>query len=472
MQLLEQYEAQSSKSPAMASLEKMESADREERRAKLQAQYDAEAAELSALSGSNYDNFMSGVGSGMMNVVRGAGNILGLVDDEEIAKAKAIDAELSDSGYGSAGQFTGEMAALAPLGVVGKGAQVAHTAVKGAGVLPTALRVMTAPYSSAALEGAGAGAVLANPNERGEGAALAASTGFVLNRALAGLSRIGKDGLGKVSQSARDLMDLVESKTGKRPFIPVPMAIDEGAGSVTARTGAFMDAVSLLPSARKNMEKQVRGLQDDLYETNIRQTFGGNKANVASDTLRRTGGDMQMALEYGKNAGKGTFTPTQKILDTAARGVPRGRYTPKHLLRASERSVGGDIAHAPLRDTALKMDDVLSRNIGTSNVASRDMYHAVAGLVGSVVDKFPGLGPMLSSKSLQNFLIGNTRAQVALQRAMATGSGQQVRRVISDIRRTISAQPAISDESGDFNSVGEQIRDFSSMAANSLRGLQ
>ena len=40
--------------------------------------------------------------------------------------------------------------------------------------------------------------------------------------------------------------------------------------------------------------------------------------------------------------------------------------------------------------------------------------------------------------------------QEALKKAFATGGGQAVRRVISDVRRAMSAQPALNDETEDF----------------------
>lgn len=450
---------------ALDVIRQVKAESREKRRKELQAKYDKEAEQYTAMTGDVGKDFLAGVGSGMMSIARGAGNMLGLVDDDTIMEQKMIDRELSDSTVGSVGQFTGEMAALAPLGVVGKGSQLAHTAVKGRGMLPMAARLATSRGASAAVEGGIAGAIASNPNERGQGATLGAGTGLILNRAMAGLSRIGKHGLAKTSQSSKDLTNLVEKKTGKRPFIPLTQASDIHAGPITARTHAIMDAASLLPSARAKMLNQADEFAQDMYETNIRQAFGGRKADAAVDTLRRSGGDMQMALEAGKNAGRAGFSPTQQILDTAARGSVRGQYTPRKLLRAAERSQAGDIAYSPLRDTALKMEDVMSRPVGTSNVHSRQIFHSLGNMIGMIADQVPGFGPFLASKGFQNFLMGNTGAQRALQAAMATGSGKAVREVLSQIRRTMAAQPAISDESGD-------LPGYSTRAIETLRGFQ
>ena len=472
LDIIRKYQQKESASPAMNAIVSAKAAEREQRKAALMEEY---SQVPSAMTGDTGRDFLAGVGSGMMGIVKGAGNMMGLVDDEEIAEKKRIDEELSGTGIGSTGQFVGEMAALAPLGVVGKGAQVAHKAIRGAGMLPTAAKILTGAGSIAAVEGGLAGAIAANPNERGTGATISATGGLVLNKLFAALSRTGLHGLAKTSQSAKDLIETVEKKIGKRPFIPLNQAVDIHAGPITARSNALMDAISMLPSARAKMIKQADEFAQDMYETNIRQVFGGNKANTAAKVLRATDGDVQKALEAGKNAGKNAlFSPTQKVLDTAARTSPKGQYAPKHLIRSAQKAAGeGDIGFAPLRETALKMQDTMGRPVGTSTVAARDAYHTVSNILGTLADTMPGLGPMLGSKSLQNFLMGNLDAQRALQKAMASGEGKAVRAVLSNIRRTISIQPVVADDKSFLDESTNYVKDLSSkLLSKALRGNQ
>ena len=442
--------------------------ERAELRKRVQAGRDATNAQMDALDPtkgmSTYEKTMAGVGGGMLDVAQGLGNMVGLVDDEEVAAKKATDAALADTTAGSVGQMIGEGVALLPLGLAGGGlaaagaSKVAPQALK---FLPKAVQTLAPRIAggatAATLEGGAGGAVLANPNERGRGAAKGAATGLLLNRSLAGLSRVGKDGLAKVTPSANRLMDVVEGKLGRRPHIPLGQAVDIGADASSAKAGAYADFASLLPSAKAKMETQAKNLADDVYETNLRQVFGGNKSKVASKVFRETG-DMQMALDAGKNASKSKikeFTPTQEILQEAAAGSKRGMYTPKRLIKASERlgvEAGRDVSDSSMRPMANTMDDVMSRSTGNYTVDAKDAYRTLSSSIGAIADKVPGLGSFVGSQRVQRFLMGNTGWQKKLQRAVDSSNGQLVRGTMSDIRRAMSVQPAVQEDSG-INSI-------------------
>jgi hypothetical protein len=121
---------------------------------------------------SAFDMLMAGAGSGMVNVGRQLGNMVGLdsvfgldTTDEAIARQKETDKALLDTGWGTGGRILGEMAVTAPIGV-GAGALAGRA-------LPGALRGIGA----LATEGAVEGAILGGPGERGTGAALGAGFG-------------------------------------------------------------------------------------------------------------------------------------------------------------------------------------------------------------------------------------------------------------------------------------------------------
>lgn len=383
-------------------------------------------------------NFYAGIPSGMKSMWQGLGNMVGMVDDETVLNSKNVDHNLSETTAGSVGQFVGETAALAPLGVVAKGFQAAHKVAK----LPAAIKAVTGTLGAATVEGGLAGAIAANPNERTEGAILGATTGGILNKAMAGLSRMGKDGLVKLKPSAKKLTKLIKDKTGRDTFIPLGQAADSAADSSSAKGKAYADFVSMLPSARAKMAKQAKGFSDDMYETNLRQVFQKAKGNVGVDEFTKSG-DMQRALEAAKNSGKGGFSPTQDILNTAAKGRPLGLYSPKDLVSAAEgsaRKAGKDLGYSPMREVGNQMQDVMGDSIGDSNVAARDAYHSLSNAIGFMADAPPGLGAMLASKNVQNFLMGNTGLQLTLKKAMETGDGKAVRSIMSHIRRAMSVQ--------------------------------
>jgi hypothetical protein len=67
------------------------------------------------------ERLAAGFGQGLSNVARNVGNIVGLVEDEEVEAAKRRDEALLDTGAGSVGSFAGETAALVPLRCRGAG---------------------------------------------------------------------------------------------------------------------------------------------------------------------------------------------------------------------------------------------------------------------------------------------------------------------------------------------------------------
>ena len=86
--------------------------------------------EVTGVTGeSALSNTLAGIGSGMVNVGRQVGNMLGIVDDEEIAKQAEMDKALLDTTAGKVGRFGGEVAATLPLGMG------AGQAARGIGVL-------------------------------------------------------------------------------------------------------------------------------------------------------------------------------------------------------------------------------------------------------------------------------------------------------------------------------------------------
>jgi hypothetical protein len=103
------------------------------------AEYDSSSpeyqAKYGALSGSNaVDNFLAGTGKAFVDLGRGAGQLLGLVSNQDVAESRQRDAPLLSTTAGKVGNIAGNVAATAPaLFIPG-----ANT-VAGAGVIGTAL---------------------------------------------------------------------------------------------------------------------------------------------------------------------------------------------------------------------------------------------------------------------------------------------------------------------------------------------
>lgn len=77
--------------------------------------------------------FLAGVGRGMTELARGAGQRLGMVSQADIDEARRLDAPLMRSGAGSAGDITGKIAAALPAVLIPGANTVAGAAAVGAG---------------------------------------------------------------------------------------------------------------------------------------------------------------------------------------------------------------------------------------------------------------------------------------------------------------------------------------------------
>ena len=118
------------------------------------------------------DRTLSGVGQGMTDLVRHAGNLVGLESGQDLANAKKLDAPLLNTTAGKVGNFIGTTAALAPLGM-GAGAALGRAGALGA-------RLAGSPVLSGVIQGAGQGALMADPGQHLQGALTGGALGGVL----------------------------------------------------------------------------------------------------------------------------------------------------------------------------------------------------------------------------------------------------------------------------------------------------
>ena len=79
---------------------------------------------------SGFEKFSAGVGKSVYDTARGLGQFVGAVSREDVGDARARDVALSDTGWGKAGEFAGNVAQMIPLAFV-PGANT----VKGASII-------------------------------------------------------------------------------------------------------------------------------------------------------------------------------------------------------------------------------------------------------------------------------------------------------------------------------------------------
>jgi hypothetical protein len=81
---------------------------------------------------SGLDKFRAGMGKAFYDVARGAGQLVGAVDREDVAQARKLDAPLMNTGAGVAGNLAGNVGALLPTAFIPGAATIPGAAAIGA----------------------------------------------------------------------------------------------------------------------------------------------------------------------------------------------------------------------------------------------------------------------------------------------------------------------------------------------------
>lgn len=263
----------------------------------------------SAASDSGFENFAAGMTQGVANIGRQVGNVAGLVSDEEMARYKAQDQDLLDTGAGSAGALVGEIAATAPIGMgLARGASSAL--VKGA---PMLARTLSNPAAVAALDNAATGALTAGPGNRLEGAAKGAAIsgtmslgGKVLKRA------VMKPWVTKTADAVA-----LENMTGH--YVPLSQAAEPGVWKQI-----YEGLVANIPGAGGKLRGQYDKALQDFREFVVEEASppGANRIpTVGSHDMQKIMGDLKAAWD-NKYA---SFTINQYPIKYDV-GTPRGLY--------------------------------------------------------------------------------------------------------------------------------------------------
>jgi hypothetical protein len=102
------------------------------------SEYDPESPEFrekyGAQSKSTLDNLRAGIGKGMVDTVRGVGQLVGLVSRDDIAESRRLDRDLMSTGAGKAGNVIGIMGAAAPTMLIPGANTLTGAALIGGGL--------------------------------------------------------------------------------------------------------------------------------------------------------------------------------------------------------------------------------------------------------------------------------------------------------------------------------------------------
>lgn len=281
------------------------------------------------------DRFLAGAGQGMTDLVRHAGSLVGLESDQALKDAKAIDAPLLNTGAGRAGQFVGQTAALAPLGM-GTGAALGRTGALGA-------RLAANPLASGAIQGATQGALLADPGQRIQGAAL----GGVAGAALPALgSAIGKVARGITrTPAAQTLLDAGVSLT---PGQMNPTGI---ANRMEQAMEAIPGVGDMAQNARENAMKQYTKAMVE------RSMAPGAKLSGSAKDFNAMIDEAAKSFDTAYDVGKG-YPVGAKIMSQTGPDVPLQQAIKGVVARARPGITGQEQAAA-----GRNIQDLLSQSI-------------------------------------------------------------------------------------------------------------
>lgn len=249
---------------------------------KIIAQYEKDAANglFDPTSDSDFENFLAGVGRGVVNIGRNIANITGFKSDEEMEQHKIDDAALMDTKAGMAGSLVGEITATLPA------AGVAGTVVKGASSLSKAARapqILTKALASTpatmAVDGAIVGSLVADPNERGEGA----TEGALLSGSIGTAGKLFKKSLGKrwIPKSKEAMR--TERMIGQD--IPLSQS-GKGTGKLV-----YSGIVANMPGSARSIRNQHKRALENWREFVVEEALP-----PGSDRVFRVGDDTQKVL--------------------------------------------------------------------------------------------------------------------------------------------------------------------------------
>lgn len=372
------------------------------------------------------------------------------VSDEDIKEDTAVEDPLKEAYPGA--YLSGEIIPTfaVPTGraaaTVKKGGETAYQVLKEA-----ARRYATTGVGRASAEGAVYGAATASPEHRVAGGAVGALGGAAGNVLPRSLSRLGTGVAPRTGQATR-AVDEIKRMGGEEPFIPLNLAAGKtGPGAVTR--WAYDAVVPLNATASRKLTKQGEEFGEAGMSAMLRGSYGKKLGNEVADVLRTTGRLDDATLSGNRrivSAGPTRRGDQRDVLTAAAARADEGTPTFGQIARTSGRMFPGEGSKAPLRQIADDLNALFKKSGGEPGVAQRAGFYEVMQNTFGKLAYFTGL-PLLASKPVQNFLMGNVQWQKALLSAINSGRERGINQVLGKIVReagisgTFEAEEAVEE---------------------------
>lgn len=348
-----------------------EGATKEQALAKFQESYQAEIDTTPSepdfmKDRSGMENFFAGMGKSIYDTGRGIGNLVGLVSDEEIRRARELDKYLMNTGAGTAGNVVGHAAQLlAPAGALAKG---------GSGAAKIS-QMLANPQSYKAAAGVGAGysalQPALSPQERAINAAtggLGGAAGLTAGRLLQGAVQGGKSLIEPLSKKGKER--IVSRFLGDH--IPDPKKVADSLGDIRTNVGGapIKTSEAAQDAAVSQLERTARS-QNPLFNARLSQIEDlQNKARM--DQLNRL------------------FVPTQTDAKKAMAKAVTKRFKDVPVnLTPLNRMVDGMKKQSALDDSVMKVLDHVKAKLGEVKDL-RDLYELRKTLTSDKLPKMEG----------------------------------------------------------------------------------
>jgi hypothetical protein len=231
----------------------------------------ARGDQLFADSMSGWDQFWAGAGKSVVDTGRGIGQLFGVVDEREIAEARAMDEALMNTGAGLVGNIAGQGLQMAvPLGSGGKVASVLGK---------------SAPYVNAAARGAAFGGLQGTVGDESRAG----------NAALGGLlGAAGQGAADLVGRAARgvDMDTVTRGLLGKADDIGLRL----NAGQLT-QNPMLRNVMSQMERLPFSGGRAVQEANHSAFNRAVADTIGATDDKITADVFRaakgRVGGEFE-----------------------------------------------------------------------------------------------------------------------------------------------------------------------------------
>lgn len=331
---------------------------------------------------STMDKLLAGTGQGMEDIVRHAGNLVGLESNRDLTQAKSYDAPLMSTTPGKIGSFVGSTAILAPLGM-GAEAGLGRLGAMGA-------RLAANPITSGMAQGAAQGFLTADPGQRTLGTLAGGVTGGVLPGLGGAVGKIAR-GITRTPEAQALLdrgIDLTGGQMNPKGILNRMEQASEGALGIG----------DVIQNAREGAMRQYnRAMVEDAMAPGAKLKSDSGDFNDLIDEAAKS-------FEPAYDAGKG-FPVGAKIMRTGSDiplrdAIQSVVVKPRIGLSAADRKSWGqqlsdqlnEVVQAGRKQGGLKSDDLLAfrssiRDAIRGEAGDTNASRAAKGLLSDVEDR-------------------------------------------------------------------------------------